>query len=214
MTAPQKRVFVWDDKSTWPSVMESIDSDYTHVRGYHCCRPLDVNSYYTDGLLLPSKEELLHRTLYLLHNANYSEDILVERFNEVWEAYHSEATVITTIYFGICKEFLVEQCGHYLIYGSELICAVARRLHIESVLKKQGKPTIFSIDIPMSQIDEQTVSALKARMKENRRYKKPSIDFSIFINHPLPSDLIVSHEHPHRVPDPFYWGTYYRLTDS
>jgi hypothetical protein len=40
-----KQVFIWDDKSTWLNSDTEIVSYYSHIRGYHLCRPLDVNSY-------------------------------------------------------------------------------------------------------------------------------------------------------------------------
>jgi len=213
MTNISRNIFVWDDKSTWLSTGKNFKSFYTHIRGYHCCRPLDISSYYQDGLLLPSKEVLLERTLYLLKSEKHSKEILIKYYDEAWETYNPKST-IGIMYLGISKEFLIEHCGHYLIYGSELICSIARKLCIEDVLKKQGKPTIFSIDIPISYINDSDVSELEMCIKKNKRYKKPdSIEFGIFVKHSISPDLIVTHEHPSKIHDPFNWGTYYRFSD-
>lgn len=108
----------------------------------------------------------------------------------------------------------LEFASHYLIYGSEFICAIAAGLSRTSardyrqVLKRWGTPTIFRLKLPLGAISEsdrnQFVEALSQQVPHVRRRRPvPAIDFTFRLRSGLPADSVLGHRHPERVLDPF-----------
>ena len=200
-----RQVFIWEDKSTWVSAKTNFFSHYSHVRGYHGCRPVDVESYYEDGLLPPEKERLSEHAVYTLSNDRHSKEKIEALFNKAWDNYYAKG-----LYFCLCKNELLDYCGHYLIYGSELICGIGRKLGLDTTLKSKGTPTLFSVDVPIHLIDENIILELRGKVRDSRRYKTPpSIDFGFRVTQRLFPDCIVACDHPQKIHDPLNWGSYY-----
>src|SRR5205085_5151702 len=71
-------------------------------------------------------------------------------------------TRVGRVYFELDEQLLVEDCGHYLLYGSEYILGIAAELEsgqdrdYRQLLKGMGKPTIFVCDVPWRLISAQT----------------------------------------------------------
>src|SRR5919205_705887 len=90
---------------------------YSAVRAFHACRPLDVSSYYEQGLipLDPGKAA-----------SDFKRHLLCGDFPELDESDLDSVIKDTTldtiegrVYFNLDERLLIEQCGHYLLYGSE-----------------------------------------------------------------------------------------------
>jgi hypothetical protein len=194
-----RRVFSWDEKETWPKRISDFPSEYSHIRGYHGCRPNDIQSYLTEGIYFPTKGEMLNEALYRL-NVNYiKQEKVIEVLDELWERYYS----YNTIFFTLSKQHLLMDCGHYMIYGSELILCIASKLYIEHLLEEIGVPTILSVDIPVIMLNESIVLQLKNEIRPHLRIKgyRDTL-FSLSVNAPIQPDLIVNIEHPNPIRNP------------
>ena len=106
-------------------------------------------------------------------------------------------------------------CGHYLLYGSEYLTALAANLggtrDYRRVLKERFAPTLFVCDVPLECLHPGTVTefagiALESIFKElldGPSYapdKRRGLAFSIRV--PLESTCIVGHCHPTITRDP------------
>ena len=125
---------------------------YSHIRVYHGCRPVDVKSYYRDGIA-PCEEMRkiqIDRFRSIFLNGEYPE-LTEEMLQKSVKMTHNPDI---GSYFVLDDNFMIEGHGHYLIYGSEYLCGLVSNLPVEniekyrSVLRKIGKPTILEIDLP------------------------------------------------------------------
>ena len=56
------------------------------------------------------------------------------------------------VFFCLTLKELVEDCGHYLLYGSEYLLCVANSLGLGNVLRERGKATVVECNVPVEQI--------------------------------------------------------------
>lgn len=186
---------------------------YSAVRAYHAGCPRDVSSYYEKGLIPLDP---------VATAASVKRHFLSGDFPELREAdldavirETSLETIEGRIYFNLDERFLIEHCGHYLLYGSEYavglaasLCEVGMRDYRKS-LKNVGVPTLFICDVPWGLISDGTKSSLTRTLTAElfRHLKTPSyrptmIDFGFSIRRRLPPSRIAGHYHPAAVRDP------------
>ena len=190
MQQDERRVFVWGSEARRKKIR--IQS-YTHIRGYHACRPVDVSSYYMNGIVAYAQNEL--------------EQKFVERFGVVpgfkqggWPK--QRLIEERRIYFSLIKSILFKGAGHYLCYGSEYFSGIAAHLDkgiagpVHKMLLRSGIPTIFACDIPIGIIHGRTLEDI------NKYYSQNCEDFSVYIYNNLPPEYLVSQEHPRKLFDP------------
>jgi hypothetical protein len=119
------------------------------------------------------------------------------------------------VHLGLDDKFLINYCGHYLIYGSEYLMAIAVHLghavgrDLTGVLRKIGTPTIFVCDIPVSKVSYSEILELsgtlladlfKSILSVNPR--PSSLDFTMTLNDIVGPECIISHYHPKEIPNP------------
>lgn len=166
------------------------------------CRPIEGDDYLTMGLLPPTYEMLFKRTNILL-GEYIPKGKLEEAFNEAWSNYS-----VKGIYFGLDKNFLTTQCGHYLIYGSELLCGIATKLMCRNKLKLHGKPAVITAKIPVDLISDGILQELLQQISCN--FGDCSyIDFGFRVTEPLTPEYIEKIEYPTIIPDPLNCGAEY-----
>lgn len=138
---------------------QKLRTRYRALRAVHGTRTENVASFYRDGLT-PLVPEHFH--------AQAREIFLCERYPEL-----SENTLLAAIasvganlrerrvFFEANEEMLIAQAGHYMLYGSEYLTAIAAHLNgnqdYRQVLKKRGQPTLFVCDVPLDLISEGTL---------------------------------------------------------
>lgn len=122
-------------------------------------------------------------------------------------------------YFNLDERFIIEHCGHYLLYGSEYATGIAASLDrnktgrtkdYKKSLKNIGKPTMFICDVPWNMISESAkgeltrtfIAELFHHLKTSS-YRPTMIDFGFSIRRPLSPMQIAGHYHPEGVRDPF-----------
>jgi hypothetical protein len=109
--------------------------------------------------------------------------------------------------------------GHYLIYGGEYLSAVLARAgdcHFRNLLKGEGIPTVFVIDVPISllrQSDPREFARLLlaqwARNIVDDQRRPPHEDCTFDIPCDVPPRFIVGHYHPARIRDPLHQNELY-----
>ncbi|WP_431028639.1 hypothetical protein [Lysinibacillus sp. LZ02] len=165
-----------------------LTDHYTHIRGYHGCRPLNLETYYKSGIRNLMKEEALSETLIRLKSALISNEKIIEVFDKIFE--ESEG-----IWFTVSKDELLNNAGHYMIYGSEALQEIAAKLLLHDSLKHHGLPTIFSMDVPIKKI---TPFWLKV-LEENILSQNCSGGYKTICA--IAPDEIVEHYHPKKIID-------------
>jgi hypothetical protein len=130
----------------------TLREHFDAIRAFHCARPRDVQSYYQYGIRLLDAAE---------QNEVIREIFLSGDFPEVTAAQVDEAIQYVgpelrhgRVYFDAHERELVESCGHYMLYGSEYVTAVAAHIQgprdYRQALKTRGTPTVFVCDVPIA----------------------------------------------------------------
>jgi hypothetical protein len=197
------------------SFLNEFSKEFTFIKMYHCCRPSETKSYYDLGIRVLDTTEM---------NAKFKDLFLKNpRFPQITNSYIQAAIEHMagsykrhgSVYFGLDDRFLVNHCGHYLIFGSEYLQSLAafidREIHsdLKSEFKKCGKPTVFEVRMPVSYFSDDELRELASEVfhtwahniDHNRTYPY-ELDFGKEIDHGVPSDYIIGHYHPKKIPDP------------
>jgi hypothetical protein len=216
--------FVWEDTDTWQplvkktggrrqtpvSMLKAVRETYRDLTVFHAARPLKVDTYYREGLRLAdhTKQTSVARTIFLSG-----------KFPEIDEAaFKTAAEQLSDIdngqsYVSLDKRTFLKDCGHYLIYGSEHVCGIAASLtrnglrDYRQVLKQFGRPTIFTISLPINTASEADLLEFAELLHEwvprvRARRRPPKVDFTFMLHINLPSEFILSHDHPTVIIDP------------
>lgn len=184
------------------------------VRTYHACRPRNVLDCLNLGLRCLQAEEARSE----LRSLVYRHDRLARLRDEA--AFAAALARVETegrterVFVGLDDRDLLEDAGHYLIYGSEYISAVlvqAGDCYFQDVLKLEGTPTVFVVDLPISLMRRSDVRAfaklLLSQWGKNvvaRRKTAPPEDCSFDVPCDVPSGCIAGHYHPARIRDPLH----------
>lgn len=173
---------------------------YTHIRAYHACRPVSIQNYLTNGIIPYTKQEAMADAIRKLKSKK-SEKEIIDEFEKQW----NESDVKNPrVWLELNKEILINESGHYLIYGSEFLNALAMWLGCREQLKNVGIPTIFCCDIPLENISETWLDDIERTINDNM-----IDDISIYVSKVQPGNII-GYEHPSRINDPYMYGCYYR----
>lgn len=138
---------------------ERLRRRYRALRAVHGTRTANVTAFYKDGLI-PMVPEQFHaqaRTIFLSGEyPELSESMLQKAIDAVGSDLREGR-----VYFEANEEMLIAQAGHYMLYGSEYLTAIAAHLggmrDYRQVLKNGGQPTLFVCDVPLDLIGEGTL---------------------------------------------------------
>lgn len=216
----------WSDDMSWLPDEEIVAAleirfkeYYSHVKSFHGCRPIDVRSYYEKGLLGQNGSLLESQFRKIFEDVSGD---LVEK--AILDSDDRRSDEKGKIFFVCDDRNLIEDCGHYLIQGSEYIMAMAASLcrfdgsgeDYKLRLRKAGIPTIFEVDIPLEQVPSNQINELVrtilATWGTNNLFPKDIHDYDMsFVLH---SDVnpknISSHSHPKKINDPHFYNSQYR----
>jgi len=154
MLSTNRQVFIYDDDSTWVDMahVQNIDDfkkSYTHIRGYHACRTMDVNSYLQNGIKPATRDNILELGKQLFGNYSSGKELAAAfdalRGPHVWKS-------IGVVWFELHKQNLISGNEQYRLEGSGLIGRMAGILKLENPFVNHGTPMIFSVDIPIELI--------------------------------------------------------------
>lgn len=193
---------------------ERLRNRYRALRSVHGTRTANIAAFYRDGLL-PMVPELLH--------AQVREIFLGDEFPELTESVIQKAIEAVgsdlregRVWFEANEEMLIAQAGHYMLYGSEYVTAIAAHLQgyrdYRQVLKNSGQPTLFVCDVPLELISEGILKefaggALESVFQELLDGPEFVPDrwrgAGFYIQKPLSAEHLVGHYHPDVRRDPF-----------
>lgn len=228
--------FDWNDGKSWrplvaafsnmritPDVISSVlTSKHEGLAVYHGCRTADVNLYYDAGLQR-SCSTSLDKLAHSIFVARELTEITPQKLTEVTEKLGPRDD--GRIYACLDSEWLLQYAGHYLIYGSERLCAIASSLTAEGlidyrqILKRIGRPTILKVRVEWKYVSCQQLKefcVLLAKSLRDIRGGKtlPIEDFTFSFREDLPGSAILSHEHPSDIADPLLNMTMYKFSEK
>lgn len=196
-------------------MIEKLTERFDAVRCCHATNTANVATYYERGIL-PLDLERAHQTVRAIYLDGSFPELSPEDVERAIAAADPEQRV-GRAYFETNEWLLVQECGHYLLNGSEYIASITRNLYgpgcrdYRRILRERGKPTMFLCDVPLGwlgmTIVEAAGTALEHMFKEllegpgfePERYR----GFGFSIPRPLPPERIVGHYHPKNVRDPY-----------
>lgn len=187
---------------------------YRALRAVHGTRTSELELFYREGLkpLVPGQFHSQARNIFL--SGEYPE-LSEESLQAAIAAVGSDLRD-GRVFFEANEEMLIAQAGHYMLYGSEYLIAIAAHLgdcrDYRQVLKKRGEPTLFICDVPLDLIGEGTLrefagDALESVFQE--LLDGPDFEpdrwrgAGFCIHKPLPPAHLMGHYHPVIKRDPF-----------
>ena len=191
----RKKVYILENRKKKVNI-----SAYTHIRVFHACRPTDIEDYLKNGIHDFTEEEVYNIARDKLMQCGIDEDRIKEVFQEVW---NESGSPFNEIYVNISKKELMNESGHYLVYGSEFICGMAAQLFCQNQLKKIGVPTIFVCDIDTNKFPQETIDCI-----ENSSFYDGSWDGGIRLRDNIEASEIVDYIQPKEMFDPLTWTKY------
>lgn len=228
----QARDICWDDSDWRTEVLDSALragadavalalSDALHgatLRAYHGCRTEDAGSYIRSGLKRHNRAQLTRQVEEFVAS---SEDLAWMRGRIGEKAAAVDNTLDEgRLYVVLSDEAMIEHYAHYLIYGSEWICAVLG-FSGHRFLKSRGVPTMIELDLPLNLVRSSTRDELaKTLLQEwtRRICNTPDwvapVDFGICMEIDLPAEFVVGHYHPQVMRDPLHGREPYRSPAS
>lgn len=202
-----------DDLIGWNESIHDVFTDrfidhYDSVLAFHGCRPTRLAGYRRAGLRLCNIEKLntLARRIFGCGDEidNAIADLAHDRFGYSYSELNS-----ARIFFCLSKQFLVEHCGHYLLYGSEYLLCIGARLGRKQELRNRGKATVVEVALPISILQRRDVRELCGRIIEeifervlDPQFRTLAPNFGFEVRHPVPPECIVAFHHPTRIPNP------------
>jgi hypothetical protein len=172
---------------------------YTHVAAYHACRPTNIESYLSKGIIPANMEVSIEKAKIFFGDpeavAKAVEDIGISYLN------HGRDKIG---FFMSRTGSLESGYSHYLEYGSELFKSMATRLGEWAVQKvsNQGSPTLFRCALPLSWLDNLTTFPMAhgyaleplILLLEDPRWREDrggTITGAFLLKHSLPKEYIL-----------------------
>lgn len=175
-------------------------SQYTHIRVYHACRPTNIDEYLKNGIHDFTRQEAYDIAMSRLKQCGIDEQTIKEVFNEHWD---NSIHHFDKICACISKDQLLNEAGHYLVYGSEFINGIAAQLFCQDELKQIGVPTIFVCDVEISKIPLDVLELI-----EDGKFFNGAWDGGIYLRGNIEADEIVDYIQPKKMFDPIQWRNY------
>lgn len=215
----QERPECWSDNLSWlpdsryilSEFVSGLTGYYTHFKGFHGCRPLRLSSYYEEGLLGQNSDLLCDMFRKIFSDAPKAHvESVIKQFSDRSDGERGAMWLVGS------DQFLIKECGHYLIQGSEYVMALAAHLgHSPSGedyrfrLRNYGIPTILEVDVPVCLVPAtQHVEVAKMILSEwgqlaARRPMPFGDDPPCYVvRQNIPPECVRDHYHPERIIDP------------
>lgn len=186
---------------------------YRAIRTCHGTSTHSLEAFYEQGLRPLALEEVHEQARQIFLSGQFP-DLSETNLQNAIQAVGPE-TREGRIYFEANERFLKEMCGHYMLYGSEYLIALAANLggirDYRRVLKGRYAPTLLICDVPLEHLHTGTVAefagiALESVFQElidGPTYAPDKWRGSAFsIRAPLDPSCIFGHCHPTITRDP------------
>ncbi|WP_281202754.1 hypothetical protein LG276_05490 [Cytobacillus kochii] len=183
-----RKVFIPDDEG---NIKRGINIEmYTHIRAYHACRPINFDSYFSEGIKpynLRELRQMASATFGIPESTVIAIDSRLQSSN------------INNVYFSMFKQELLDESSHYLCWGSEYLLDIAVQLDKDNsgkyhdLLSNIGIPTIFICDLPLALLSQ------SQRDNISEFYNPCNSNFTCWISEKLKPEYIIAHEHPSQI---------------
>lgn len=214
----------WSDNFNWLPVIDgenrfaaAFASYYRYVRAFHGCRPIDLQSYFVDGLRGQTAEAIEAQFLALFQDVPKSALLeVIARFQDRKESERGRFWVV------LDENELMESCGHYLIQGSEYLMALAASLcqlipgeDYRLRLRSSGTPTVFELHIPIGYLSPHEINDLSrlvlAAWGERTAQRPLGMEHvpCLTVRRTVEAKYLVKHIHPKCIRDPHFGHTLY-----
>jgi len=137
---------------------------FEKLRGVHLCRPVDLQSYRTRGIVRLNPVDARDEFIAFL-KAEHPEltDGAIQR--AIARANTRIELREAKVFFAIDERFMLEHAGHYAVFGSEYQLAIAAELgsgqrDYRQTLRRRGRPAYVVIHVPMTVLDEDDLKDL------------------------------------------------------
>ena len=185
--------------------LERFPNHYRFVRGFHGCRAESIESYKQNGVI-PCNPASLDEKARQIFQGKEAVELAIKDLDSGFSSYrqHNQGKVC----FCIQWEHLVEDCGHYLLYGSEYLLCIANHVKEEEILRKIGRATIVECNVPTTDIPLSYLKCLVGRILSTiaRKYcfKRTAkvIMFGFEVPHKLEPQNIIGFRFPTRISNP------------
>jgi hypothetical protein len=187
---------------------ERLARHYAFIQAFHGCRT-DSTRPYSERGLMPSDPHALNRiALEIFSDKACVEAAIQELGREDFDFSYSNYNR-GKVFFCLQMEELVEYCGHYLLYGSEYLLAIANRVGQPEVLRSRGRATVVECKVPISNVDAEDIRCLAGDVLREiferycvRAYRPEVLEFGFAISEPLQPENIVAFHHPTGIRNP------------
>lgn len=156
--------------------VERLRDHFSSIRAVHGTRTDDVRSFYERGLLPldPDASQQVAKD-YFLGSGKFPE-LSETDLRQAFEAVGTN-TRKGHVYFECNEPMLIALAGHYMLYGSEYLMAIAANLgsgrsrRYMRALQERGRPTLLIVDVPLQFVSHRdlmdfSASALSRLIKE------------------------------------------------
>lgn len=195
-----KRVFVAGET---PVTKRICLRDYTHIRAFHGCRPIDIETYKTQGINPITKPAVRQEALLRLGGGSMPKETILAACDRSWGKLDDAHKYV---WFTLTRNELLNTCGHYLISGSEFLLAVGTELWYQHKLREIGTPSLLHCDVPVEAISAVWIEDLQSAIIDGR-----TAPCGFKMNGSLAPEDIVKYEFPKRIPDPHNGYLDYRV---
>lgn len=140
-------ILSWETESVIQNFADAIVS--AKLVTYHACRTENAGVYHSNGIRLNDPAALADEARRIVGE----EDGLafkrptIEEDIKSFDAFERDTG---KLYVVVDDRSLVEDSGHYLLYGSEWIQALLG-WSAHEVLRRRGAPTIFMVELPLAE---------------------------------------------------------------
>lgn len=209
-------IYKFTSNIIFSDVLEYVKQNNCFVKLYHATATDNIESYLKNGLCILKSEEK-NKYARQLFNQEAFPDLTDEKFNIAVKEhlnYLRMSSRENRISFMTHKEHLLKNETHYLVYGSEYVFILAKRLGYKYTyyLEDNLKPTLLTCKIPFELLDDSfksmTILNIIVKYIENiiypeEIYKEDNYNYrndaEIYITANLDVKNIIKYEHPEDV---------------
>jgi hypothetical protein len=176
------------------------------VRVFHGTRTADAGSFTEHGIRLHDRQQL-ESNIRALVGQRDELSWMAPTLDEKFEA-TSHLIDEGRCYLVVDERVLIEECGHYLLGGSEFVQGIIGPDRAQTVLGECA-PTVIEVDLPLGRVTPSFLTEFSrkligewAKVLRRERTEAGRMDFTFTLQEPVPAAWVVGHFHPEVVNDP------------
>lgn len=194
---------------------------FSKILTFHAARPVEVDSYYKQGLQLLKAEDT-HNKFRQLIASHPLKTITPQDIEDTIKANPADSREGIT-HIVIDRRIFPSRAGHYLIYGSEYLFVLVQNLKVGNYfyrdkLRNIGIPTIFHIEIPTEIISDFDLKQLYLKMfnlwvYNTAKYSDVNyiLDFTFTLKKAIAGKFFTKHIHPNSIKDSHEYNRIYSV---